>query len=70
MAETINITLHDEWPKVKLVLVDGRGGFRTEAIMYDVASSSFEPIVLSAVRAAVNLIVNNRKRIQNELPSR
>jgi len=58
---TFEVTVIDLWPKIKL-LVQRRGNVREEGpVMYDIATSQFEPAVKDTLRLAVEEVINTHK---------
>lgn len=61
MQLNISITIQDDWPRIKLMITDSQGSFRTESAQYDIAATVFEPIIENALTSAVNSIKQTRK---------
>lgn len=62
--EDISISIHDDWPKLKLIISDGRGGTRIESSTFDTALVVFEPLVRNVLQAAIQRLTNIHKRGQ------
>ena len=61
--QSFEVTVIDQWPKLKL-LVMRSGSVRHEGPrMYDIALSDFTPAVNDALRLAVESIVKERKGV-------
>jgi len=59
--QSFEVTVIDEWPKLKLIVRRGPN-VRTEGpFQYDIANSQFEPAVKDALRLAVESILTSRR---------
>jgi hypothetical protein len=63
MAQSqIGITIQDDWPNIKICVTDGHGGFQTKSVQYDIAITSFEPVILNVVRKEVQQLIQQRRK--------
>jgi hypothetical protein len=61
MNVTFEVTVIDQWPKLKLLVKRG-GTIREESpIMYDLAATQWVPAVTDSLRNAVNEVIQKRK---------
>ena len=59
--QSFEVTVIDEWPKLKLIVRRGPNVRSEGPFQYDIANSQFEPAVKDALRLAVDAILNSRK---------
>jgi hypothetical protein len=62
MNQTFEVTIIDEWPKLKLIIRRGPNVRHEGPFQYDIANSQFEPAVKDTLRSACEVILNSRKR--------
>jgi len=61
--ERFEVTIHDEWPYLKLV-INGADSAGVTKSQYDTAQTNFEVHVRNALQKAVTKIIQRRKRSQ------
>jgi hypothetical protein len=62
MNITFQVTVIDQWPKLKLMINNNGQVREVHPVQYDIAASQFEPAVKDALQKAVAQIIEPRKR--------
>lgn len=59
---TFEVTVLDQWPKLKLLVKSGASVKESGPFMYDIALSQFTTEVNNSLRQAVEEVIQTRKR--------
>lgn len=62
--KTFEVTVLDQWPKLKILVKSGTSVKEAGPFMYDIALSQFTTEVSNSLRQAVEEVIHNRKRGQ------
>lgn len=58
---SFTVTVIDQWPKLKVLIMRGPNARDEGPFPYDIALSQFTPAVNDALRLAVEEVINKRK---------